>query len=675
VRVANPIGPGWGNPQDGKFDDVRLLGTDGKRYGPLPREWAHYRGLYRNGHRAVISYSVGTTNLLEEPGVVEAPAGMLFTRTFNIGPRDRVLVAQVAHHADAAAQIRDAAHLSEPAADQSPAACVIVGPAKNQPSGSKLTVANRYLVAGIEPPMAGAKWLSDGHGNLRMRIPKGSAPLRFTLWTAEVDRPEQAAGVAAVKLAEPNRDLSMLTHGGPPQWAKKISTRPVIGKSPGPFAVDVLTLPADNPWQARVRFTGLDFLSGGHEAALCTWDGDVWIVGDLLDAAKGLTWQRIASGLFQPLGLKIVEGRIYVTCRDQIVLLRDLNGDRETDYYENFNNDHQVTDHFHEFAMGLQTDEKGNFYYAKAARHALPAVVPQHGTLLRVSPDGLKTEIVATGFRAANGVCLNSDGTFFLTDQEGFWTPKNRINWVQPGKFYGNMMGFHSIKDPSDAAMEQPVCWITNSFDRSPSEPLWVTGDGWKPLSGALLNLSYGYGRIHVILHEKVGDKMQGGMCALNLPDFPTGIIRGRFNPADGQLYTCGMYAWAGNATEPGGFYRVRYTGGPVNLPIGLSARREGMKISFTDPLEKQAACDAKNYAVKVWSLKRTAKYGSNHIDEHPLEVKAATLSDDGKTVTLAIPKIAPTWCMEIRYTLRAPGTDGKAINGVIHNTIHQLQD
>ncbi len=49
------------------------------------------------------------------------------------------------------------------------------------------------------------------------------------------------------------------------------------------------------------------------------------------------------------------------------MLLHDLNGDGETDFYECFNNDHQVTEHFHEFAMGLQTDAEGNFYYAKAA--------------------------------------------------------------------------------------------------------------------------------------------------------------------------------------------------------------------------------------------------------------------------------------------------------------------
>ena len=30
------------------------------------------------------------------------------------------------------------------------------------------------------------------------------------------------------------------------------------------------------------------------------------------------------------------------------------------------------------------------------------------------------------------------DGSFFLTDQEGFWNPKNRIDRVRPGEFHGN---------------------------------------------------------------------------------------------------------------------------------------------------------------------------------------------------------------------------------------------
>jgi hypothetical protein len=38
--------------------------------------------------------------------------------------------------------------------------------------------------------------------------------------------------------------------------------------------------------------------------------------------------------------------------------------------------------------------------------------------------------------------------------------------------------------------MKQPLAWITNAFDRSPSELLWVTGNDWGPLKGSLLNFS-----------------------------------------------------------------------------------------------------------------------------------------------------------------------------------------
>ena len=80
--------------------------------------------------------------------------------------------------------------------------------------------------------------------------------------------------------------------------------------------------------------------------------------------------------------------------------------------------------------------------------------IPHHGTLLKVSRDGARTEIVATGFRAANGVCVNDDGTFFVTDQEGHWTPTNRINRVHPGGFYGNMIGYHDRASSADRDME-----------------------------------------------------------------------------------------------------------------------------------------------------------------------------------------------------------------------------
>ena len=123
----------------------------------------------------------------------------------------------------------------------------------------------------------------------------------------------------------------------------------------------------------------LRFPGRGPRAAVCTWDGDVWLVSGL-DAASGeLSWKRIASGLFQPLGLKVRDGNVFVSCRDQIVILRDQNGDGEADFYENFNSDHQVTEHFHEFAMDLQTTRTGTSTMPRLHGTARPRSYPSTG--------------------------------------------------------------------------------------------------------------------------------------------------------------------------------------------------------------------------------------------------------------------------------------------------------
>lgn len=324
VQLTNPMGPGWANPADRTFTDPRLTGRDGRHYGPLPRSWAHYRGLYHFGNKVILSYSVGETAVLEMPGLVGSGTTPLFTRTFNIGPRSQDLVLQVGQLAGAAT-LRQ---LAKP--DGSMSARILASEAS-------------ALVAGLAPELRGALWAATADGQLRLTIPAGKEPLRCTLWFAAA-KPADAEGiVASVKPQGMELDLAPLTHGGGPHWPGVVKTVGQMGKNDGPFAVDVLTHPMGNPWSCLLRFTGLDFYPDGKHAAVTTWDGDVWRIGGIDDPAKGLTWQRIASGLFQPLGVKIVNGKVFIGCRDQIVILHDLDGDGETDFYENFNNDHQVT--------------------------------------------------------------------------------------------------------------------------------------------------------------------------------------------------------------------------------------------------------------------------------------------------------------------------------------------
>ncbi|RUL87860.1 hypothetical protein [Tautonia sociabilis] len=219
--------------------------------------------------------------------------------------------------------------------------------------------------------------------------------------------------------------------------------------------------------------------------------------------------------------------------------------------------------------------------------------------------------------------------------------------------------------------MEPPLCWITNAMDRSPGEPIRVDSPSWERLNGALLNLSYGTGRIFVVPHERVGDLMQGGVTPLPIPSMPTGVMRGRFHPEDGHLYACGMFAWASDRQQPGGFYRIRATGRPVFAVVGLHARPGGLDLSFSDPLDPESVSDPSRFSASVWSLRRTARYGSEHVDEHPLAVTSALLDDDGRTIHLTIPELAPTQGLELRFSIA--GAQGDPAQGVVHATIHHL--
>lgn len=623
LHFETPVGPGWANPATGSFEDPRFKARDGRQFGPLPKTWANYKGLYHHGSTVVMAYTVGQASVLEKMGMERVGDQTVFTRTLTIGPGERQLKTRVA-----------------PVGHQ----VAVVG------KGASLAEEDGYVVLRVA---------ASTKTTLKLLISQPNDGFNLTRYAAQSPQPEA---------------LEKFTKGGKAHYPQTLYTSIIRGKEEGAFAIDQLSPPYDNPWKSRMKLSGIDFLKDPNVAVLCTTDGDVWKVTGLTDPAGRLAWKRIASGLFQPLGIKVLNEKIYVTCRDQLVRLRDLNGDGETDFYESFNHDHQVTDHFHEFAMGLQADKEGNLYYAKSGRHAREALIPQHGTLLKVSKDGSSTQIMATGFRAANGVCINPDGSFIVTDQQGYWNPMNRVNWVDgAGKFYGNMWGYNPPKDSTKSGMEQPMLWIDMEFDRSPSELLWVDSKQWGPLQGGLLSFSYGYGKIQLVLPEDVQGQKQGGVIDLPGLRFRTGIMRGRFNPSDGQLYACGMSAWGTSQTIKGGeLYRIRYTGKPVSLPTRLSTQTDGLTLTFASALSEKHLLKDAHFEVKCWDIRRSRRYGSERHNVQTLAISDIQLSPDRKTVKLIVPNLKPVDIMTIRYDVT--DTQGHTFTGTVQNTIHALQ-
>lgn len=624
VQFSTPRQPGC--TSTGSFADTRSRPP----YGPLPRNVAHYEGLYVHGQRVVLQYTIGSTRVLESPWIETSGAATVFTREWQIAPGAdelRVIIS------DEKAQSR------------------LIGSAY----GATIDVA------------AGKPTI--------LVIPPRTNPVRMKLAVAHADLP--ATEFASLASLSPEcQDLAKLTQPGTPQWGEPLITRGEVSTKTDPYVVDTLKIPFENRFHALLFTSGIDFLANG-DAAVCTAHGDVWLVSGIDDNLERITWRRYATGLFQPLGLKIVkrgtEELIYVLGRDQITALHDRNHDGEADFYENFNNEGHVTANSHEFATCLETDSHGNFYYLKGDSGSQ---TDHDGCLLQVTADGGRLSVFATGFRNANGMSIGPHDTITVAPQEGNWTPGSAIFQVRQGGFYGAMQSHHRTVPPT--TYEPPICWIPRLQDNSSGGQTWVTSDRWGLLQGQLLHFSFGTCRMFLTVREELGHGVQGGTVQFPV-QFDSGVMRGRFRPQDGQLYVVGMKGWVSSAVQDGCLQRVRYTGRPVDFPVRLQTYSNGVTFTFTELLDPDEAADPDNFGVEEWNYLWSGNYGSpemkvsapGQVGHDEVEVVSSTLLPDGKSVFLEIPDLKPAMQVSFNYTLATK--TGRPIQQTFNATLHQL--
>ena len=665
MHFATRKGPGWS--RTGSFGDPRELPV-----GPLPKSWGHYKGLYLNGDNVVFSYTVGATQVFDSPGFTTVSERPVFTRTINLAPTTESLSLRVL-------DLPDEAFLQFER-----------GYVRIRRFGR---MDNRFVAARGLP--AGAKW-SIVDQQLTLQLPSASQAQRVQLLISAVMTPAGGRGgaaptaatslnlfmnafAAAIEASTPVADLASLREPGASRWPA-IETQAVTGSGPGALTVDTFTIPADNPYQSWIRLSGVDFLADGR-AVVSSISGDVWLVSGIGPTLGTLSWKRFATGLNQPLGVKVVNNRIYVTGRDQITILNDRNNDGEADFYENFNNDVLASDNFHEFTMHLETDSKGNFYFAKgtdwpAVSEEIPVPHTKHnGTILRVAPDGSRLDIVATGLRHPNGFTIGPNDEMAFADNQGNWLPTSVVHMVKEGGVYGFLPTAQTPQPPT--SYEKPIVWLPHAFDNSPANPIWVPGNLWGPLGGKMLLMSYGKATLSLLMTERVEGQIQGAI--INLPlRFDSGLLRGRFRP-DGHLYLAGLSNWQSDGSNKGGFHRVRFAAKPLNMPIAVNVLSNGIQLTFSDPLDAKAAADLENYNIQQAVYRWNSTYGSpmykksdpNAQGMDRLEVTAARLSRDRKVVTLDIPKLEPVDQVQIGYILKA--ADGTELPQTIHSTINRV--
>lgn len=454
------------------------------------------------------------------------------------------------------------------------------------------------------------------------------------------------------------------------QWPETFETRITHGHG-SPYAVDTIEFPSDNPWNVPLFGGGLGFLSDGS-ALVCTMHGDVWRISALEYPSEKATWNRFASGLHHCQGMIVDRDGIFVLGRDQVTRLHDLNNDGEADFYECFSNQFETSAAGHDFICGLERDANGNFYTASGNQG-----------IVRITPDGQKADVVATGFRNPDGIGLTADGLITVPCSEGTWTPSTMICAFRPAepdqqsKDRSHTVPYFGYPGPRDGQVpELPLVYLPRGVDNSAGGQQVVNSDRWGPLRNQLLHFSFGTGSHFLTLKDEVDGQIQGAIVPLP-GEFLSGVHRGRFSPRDGQLYVTGMQGWGSYTPETGCFQRVRYTGESVQLPIGFRVYRNGILIDFSEELDINLASQPDSHFAQAWNYRYSGAYGSPEFSSrHPMmrghdhvSIASAHVVDGGTGLFLELPDLQPVNQLHLRL---------QSAQGQFHDifaTVHKLRD
>ncbi|MBT5708935.1 MAG: hypothetical protein HOI66_21665 [Verrucomicrobia bacterium] len=653
IWFDNAAGPGWSI--NDSLKDPREI-----PYGPLPKKQAHFSGLYRTGSETILSYTVGDRQILDSPQFETIQGEGYFIRHMLIGAGKSAPLLRVTRMRGQFKKINGTN-------------------TENGFGAVRIRSETQNRLIGFKGLPVNAEWkIQDQH--LCLKLPASESPLQIALLLGNEPKGHFNTHQDQLKKhIETNfevKDLTQQRQTTATLWDETLKTPIRKGNDRDALAVDTLTLPRTNPWKSWIRFGGLDFLSQDR-AILGSISGDVWLVSGLGEGSTTLNWKRFATGLYQPLGVKVVDGKIYVLGRDQITRLHDLDGDDEADFYENFNNDSMVAENFHSFTLNLETDSEGNFFYAQGAPWPPTVRTPHQGMLFKVSPDGKTFESFADGLRGPNGMAIGPNNMITYSDNEGHWLPTCSLQLIRPGGFHGMKPTAH-LHDSVPVNFEQPICWIPHAIDNSPGDQIWIDSESWGPLNGKMLMTSYGKSSLSLVMMQDVKGSIQGGTLKLPIK-FRSGIIRGRQNKLDDHLYLCGLSVWQTTGVEPAGFYRVRYTGRPLNIPLKLTANKDSIDLTFSDPINRQLATDPDSYNLEQWNYRWIDRYGSPHYSvsnpneegQDIVKINTVELSPDGKTVSIKVDKVVPVMQMKIAYNLETEG--GQRMRNEIHNTIHAI--
>ncbi len=396
-----------------------------------------------------------------------------------------------------------------------------------------------------------------------------------------------------------------------------------------------------------------------QEIAVTSRRGDLWIcTGAYGNDLSQVKWRKFAEGLHEPLGMFWKDGWLYLTQRPEVTRIKDSDGDGRGDIFETISSGWSIKGDYHEYAFGSEPDKEGNIWVALCLTGSFTADVPWRGWCVRVTPQG---EMIPTcsGIRSPGGIGFNAEGDAFYTDNQGPWNGSSSLKWLKPGSFQGNPQGNKYYADTTAMGKRPPdpndksrilaerkripefvppaVVFPHAKVGHSPSGiAADTTGGKFGPWEKQLYVGEQTKSEVQRVYLEKVNGLYQGAVFHF-LGGFEAGIVPLR-QAEDGTLFIGGTNrGWASSGTKPFTFERVRWTGKTPFEMLSISALEDGFEVTFTEPVDSATAGNPASYSMDAWTYIYQEEYGSPEVDKTKPEIKAASVSPDGKKVRLKV--------------------------------------
>lgn len=392
-----------------------------------------------------------------------------------------------------------------------------------------------------------------------------------------------------------------------------------------------------------------------------------------------VTVKPCADGVYEPLGLCVVDGKLYVAHRKAITELTDTDGDGFFETHRDIGSGWEGWN-YHQFAFGL-VHKDGKFYTALSTAMAPPGwkgmgtnAAPNgtmRGCILEIDAVTSAVSVYAGGCRTPNSIGIGPGGGLFYCDNQGTWMSTSQLCEVMPGRFFGHYNNTNFVPNLAerfpDGGAASAWCdrvrtpaaayFPQNELANSPSEPLLVPSGTY---AGQLLVGEVTAGGIRRVYLEKVNGAWQGAAFRFT-QGLSCGINRMAWGP-EGALYAGGIGA-SGNWSwkdKRFGLDRLVPSGKTAFEMLAVRATPDGFEIEFTKPVDASWLAKADNFTVTQWTYKPTADYGGPKVGQEPLTVTAASPNADGRRVRLTIPGLKSGYCVRLRTD--PVSTDGEKI-------------